>query len=84
MPQNVHTFSSIVGSIIPKSVKCIHSATESFSMVQIKRRHPPPEKQETVNKRNNRVVEKSIKPTTHNPKRTRRSKALKPKVTIKP
>ena len=27
-PQKVYTFSSIVGNIIPKSVKCIHSATK--------------------------------------------------------
>ena len=27
-PQNVHTFSFKVGNIIPKSVKCIHSATK--------------------------------------------------------
>ena len=27
-PQKGYTFSSIVGKIIPKSVKCIHSATK--------------------------------------------------------
>ena len=27
-PQKVYTFSFIVGNIIPKSVKCIHSATK--------------------------------------------------------
>ena len=30
-PQKVHTFSFIVGNIIPKSVKCIHSATKPNS-----------------------------------------------------
>ena len=29
LSQKVYTFSFIVGSIIPKSVKCIHSATKT-------------------------------------------------------
>ena len=33
-PQKVYTFSFIVGNIIPKSVKCIHSATKVY--------HTPP------------------------------------------
>ena len=30
-PPNVCTFSFIVGNIVPKSVKCIHSATERYA-----------------------------------------------------
>ena len=31
MPQKVYTFSFIVGNMIPKSVKCLHSATKGFT-----------------------------------------------------
>ena len=32
-PQKVYTLSFIVGNIIPKSVKCIHSATKGMKFV---------------------------------------------------
>ena len=39
-PPKVYTFSFIVGTIIPKSVKCIHSATKTKKAALLAFRHP--------------------------------------------
>ena len=41
-PQKVYTFSFILGTIIPKSVKCIHSATKYSKIIPIRFINLPP------------------------------------------